>query len=283
MTMQSVSGSKASRPAPAEVESGAAGTLLAIVHQAHSTTGRVGELLEVRGYRLDRRCPNVGDPLPERLEEYAATIVFGGPMSANHDHLPGIRAELAWLERVALPAERPLLGICLGAQLMARALGARIGAHPDGLVEIGYHEVRPTADGGALFERPAMFYQWHSETFEIPAGAVHLAANHAFPAQAFRYDARAYGMEFHPEMTRAMIERWTASKDGAAELRLPGAQSREMQLEGFERHGAESDAWLGRFLDRHLLPLPCHPAAPSCHPRSSGHRSGHRSLSGTRG
>ena len=161
MTMQSVSGSKASRPAPAEVESGAAGTLLAIVHQAHSTTGRVGELLEVRGYRLDRRCPNVGDPLPERLEEYAATIVFGGPMSANHDHLPGIRAELAWLERVALPAERPLLGICLGAQLMARALGARIGAHPDGLVEIGYHEVRPTADGGALFERPAMFYQWH--------------------------------------------------------------------------------------------------------------------------
>jgi GMP synthase (glutamine-hydrolysing) len=253
MTMRSVSPSQASRRGPGEDVREAAGTVLAIVHQAHSTTGRVGELLEERGYRLDCRCPNLGHPLPECLEGYAATIVFGGPMSANHDHLLGIRAELGWLERIALPAERPLLGICLGAQLMARALGARVGPHPDGLVEIGYHEVRPTADGRACFERPAMFYQWHSETFEIPEGAVHLAENRAFPAQAFRYDASAYGIEFHPEMTREMIERWTASKDGAAELSLPGAQSREMQLEAFERHGAASDAWLARFLDRHLL------------------------------
>jgi GMP synthase (glutamine-hydrolysing) len=253
MTVRSDLLPQASRKGPIEAVHEAAGTVLAIVHQAQSTTGRVGELIEERGYRLDRRCPNLAHPLPERLEEYAATIVFGGPMSANHDHLPGIRAELNWLERIALPAERPLLGICLGAQLMARALGARVGPHPDGLVEIGYHEVRPTADGRACFECPAMFYQWHSETFEIPDGAVHLAENHAFPAQAFRYDASAYGIEFHPEMTRAMIERWTASKDGAAELTLPGAQSREMQLEGFERHGPASDAWLARFLDRHLL------------------------------
>jgi GMP synthase (glutamine-hydrolysing) len=254
MIMQSVSRPEASEPAPVESVRDAAGAVLAIVHQAHSTTGRVGELLEARGYRLDRRCPNLAHPLPVELEEYAATIVFGGPMSANHDHLPGIRAELNWLERIALPAERPLLGICLGAQVMARALGARVGPHPDGLVEIGYHEVRPTANGGACFERPAMFYQWHSETFEIPAGAVHLAENQAFPAQAFRYDTSAYGIEFHPEMTRAMIERWTASKDGAPELTLPGAQPRELQLEGFERHAAASDAWLARFLDRHLLP-----------------------------
>jgi GMP synthase (glutamine-hydrolysing) len=253
MTMQPVSRSEASGPSPRESARGDAGTVLAIVHQAHSTTGRVGELLEARGYRLDCRCPNRGHALPEWLDGYAATIVFGGPMSANHDHLPGIRAELDWLERTALPAGQPLLGICLGAQLMARALGARVGPHPDGLVEIGYHEVRPTADGRACFERPAMFYQWHSETFDIPEGAVHLAENHAFPAQAFRWDACAYAIEFHPEMTRAMIERWTASKDGAEELSLPGAQPREAQLEDFERHGSASDAWLARFLDRHLL------------------------------
>jgi GMP synthase (glutamine-hydrolysing) len=255
MTVQPVFRPQASRPSPVESVRGA-GTVLAIVHQAHSTTGRVGELLEARGYRLDRRCPNLEHPLPERVEGYAATIVFGGPMSANHDHLPGIRAELDWLERTALPAGRPLLGICLGAQLMARALGARVGPHPDGLVEIGYHEVRPTADGRSCFERPAMFYQWHSETFGIPTGAVHLAQNHAFPAQAFRYGASGYAIEFHPEMTRAIIERWTASKDGAEELSLPGAQSRETQLEGFERHGPASDAWLARFLDRHLLAMP---------------------------
>jgi GMP synthase (glutamine-hydrolysing) len=253
MTAGPFSRSEGSTPALVDAAPGASDAILAIVHQAHSTTGRVGELLEARGYRLDRCCPNLDHPLPERLDAYAATIVFGGPMSANDDHLAGIRAELDWLERTALPAGRPLLGICLGAQLMARALGARVGPHPDGLVEIGYHEVRPTAAGRSCFERPAMFYQWHSETFEIPEGALHLAENHAFPAQAFRWGANAYGIEFHPEMTRAMIERWTASKDGAAELSLPGAQPREIQLEAFERHGPESDAWLARFLERHLL------------------------------
>ena len=73
--------------------------VLIIVHQAHSTPGRVGELLEQRGCVLDRRCPNLGDPLPSDLSPYAASVLFGGPQSANDDHLPGIRAELEWLER----------------------------------------------------------------------------------------------------------------------------------------------------------------------------------------
>ena len=122
--------------------------VLVVVHQEHSTPGRVGEFLVARGYTLDRRCPNMGDPLPTDLSEYAASVVFGGPMSANDDHLPGIRAELQWLEKHALPSERPLLGICLGGQQIARVLGARVGPHCDGLVEIGYYEVAPTDDGG---------------------------------------------------------------------------------------------------------------------------------------
>ncbi len=227
--------------------------VLIIVHQQHSTPGRVGELLEARGYTLERRCPNLGDPLPDDIEPYAAAIIFGGPQSANDEHLPGIRAELDWLEQVALPGARPLLGICLGAQLIARVLGAKVGPHPEGLVEIGYHPVYPTAAGGDLFERPMMFYQWHRETFEIPAGAVHLAHNDAFDAQAFRYGGRVFGIEFHPEMTRAMIERWTTSERGAPMLTLPGAQPREAQLEAFERHRPRTDRWLARFLDQHLL------------------------------
>ena len=99
--------------------------VLMIVHQEHSNPGRVGELLEARGYALNRRCPSLGDPLPDDLAPYAAAIVFGGPQSANDDHLPGIKAELDWLERKALPADVPLLGICLGAQMIARVLGAR--------------------------------------------------------------------------------------------------------------------------------------------------------------
>jgi len=226
--------------------------VLIVVHQERSTPGRVGELLEARGHTLDRRCPNQGDALPERLDEHAAAIVFGGPMSANDDHLPGIRAELEWLD-AAFASGRPVLGICLGAQLIARALGARVDNHPAGLVEIGYHEVRPTAAGAHFLERPTMFYQWHRETFELPRGAVHLAHNGAFPAQAFCWRERVFGIEFHPEMTRAMIERWTGSQKGAAQLALPGAQPRERQLESFERFAPVTDRWLERFLERDLL------------------------------
>ena len=227
--------------------------VLIVVHQEHSHPGRVGELLVERGCALDRRCPNLGDPLPEDLSGYAAAIVFGGPQSANDDHLPGIRAELDWLERTAVPGATPLLGICLGAQMIARVLGARIGPHADGLVEIGYHPVYPTPAGEAYFEGAAMFYQWHRETFEIPADAAHLAHNDAFDAQAFRYDRHVYGVEFHPEMTLPMIERWTTSEKAAPMLTLPGAQPREAQLEGFRRYATASDRWLARFLDERLL------------------------------
>jgi GMP synthase (glutamine-hydrolysing) len=227
--------------------------VLIIVHQELSNPGRVGELLVERDCALDRRCPNLGDALPRDVSAYAAAIIFGGPQSANDDHLPGIRAELDWLERTALPAGRPLLGICLGAQMIARVLGARVGPHPDGLVEIGYHPVHPTGAGAAYFEGATMFYQWHRETFEIPAGAAHLAHNDAFEAQAFRYDGHVYGIEFHPEMTLTMVERWTASEKGEPMLTLPGAQSREVQLQGYRRYAAQSDRWLGRFLDQRLL------------------------------
>ncbi len=120
--------------------------------------------------------------------------------------------------------------------MMARVLGARVGRHPESLVEIGYHPIYPTAAGAAYFDGPTMFYQWHRETFEIPAGAVHLAHNDAFDAQMFRYGEAAFGIEFHPEMTRAMVERWTASERGAPMLALPGGQPRAAQLEGYRRY-----------------------------------------------
>lgn len=228
--------------------------ILIIVHQENSTPGRVGEFLSARGYDLDRRCPNMGDPLPTDLSCYAASIVFGGPMSANDDHLPGIRAELDWLEGHALASGRPLLGICLGGQQIARVLGARVGPHCDGLVEMGYYEVSPTESGGDFLECPKSFYQWHSETFEIPDGAEHLAHNDNFPGQAFRYDGCVYAIEFHPEMTREMVDNWCRSERGAPKLSLPGAQPHEAHLEGYDRYAQETDRWLGWFLDERLLP-----------------------------
>lgn len=229
--------------------------ILTVVHQEHSTAGRVGELLLARGFELDRRCPNIGEPLPPSLDRHEGVVIFGGPMSANDDQLPGIRAELDWLP-TALASDRPVLGICLGGQLIARALGARVGPHPQGLVEIGYYDVHPTEAGRAYFDGPGTFYQWHVESFELPDGAIHLAQSETCRNQAFRYDDQVFGVEFHPEMTRAMIERWTTSPTAVPKMDLPGAQPRPAHLEGYERYAAGSDCWLDRFLDRFLPPAP---------------------------
>ena len=230
--------------------------VLIVVHQEHSTPGKVGECLVGRGYALDRRCPNLGDPLPQDLDSYAAAIVFGGPMSANDDHLDGIRAELDWLERTALPSDCPLVGICLGAQEIARVLGAKVGKHDKGLVEIGYFDVRPTGACTSFLKEPTVFYQWHTETFEIPDSAVHLAENDAFPGQAFQYGKNVYALEYHAEMTREMVDRWSSSERGSErliEFKDRGAQPRDAHFEGYERYAKGSDRWLEHFLDNHVL------------------------------
>ncbi len=227
--------------------------VLVVVHQETSTPGRVGEFLVARGYHLDRCCPSLGDPLPSDLSGYAAAVVFGGPQSANDCHLPEIRAELDWLERHALPGQLPLLGICLGAQEIARVLGAKVGPHPEGLVEIGYFPVSPTERADGFLNETTSFYQWHAETFEVPEGAVHLARNEAFPGQAFRYGRDVYAIEFHPEITREMIDRWCTSERGSKKLGLPGARPHAEHLAAHDRHADETGRWLSWFLDECLL------------------------------
>ena len=227
--------------------------ILIIVHQETSNPGLVGEGLVSRGYTLDRRCPCIGDALPTELSRYEGIVIFGGPQSANDDHIPGIRLELDWLEATVLPAEIPVLGICLGAQQIARVMGAKVGPHPDGVVEIGYWEVSPTEAGQAFLPVPTMFYQWHAETFEIPAGAIHLASSSAFPGQAFIYNNRIFGIEFHPEMTRQMIDLWASSETGSKKLSLCGAQQHKEQLENHDRFASASHSWLDQFLDGPFL------------------------------
>src|SRR5690348_11741130 len=98
--------------------------ILIVLHQEHSTPGRVGLRLQARGHALDIRRPRFGDPLPDTLAEHAGAVVFGGPMSANDDEAY-LHRETDWME-VPLAESAPLLGVCLGAQLLARHLGAAV-------------------------------------------------------------------------------------------------------------------------------------------------------------
>lgn len=222
--------------------------VVAILHQEHSTPGRLGRLLQAQGFELDIRRPRFGDPLPASLNEHAAVIIFGGPMSAN-DEEDWLRREIDWI-KVPLKEEKPLLGICLGAQMLARHLGHRIYAHPQGRVEVGYYPIAPTQEGHGLCPCPfpEKVYQWHREGFDLPGGATLLARGEDFEAQAFRYGPSAYGFQFHPEVTYAMMCRWTIH--AAARMALPGAQPRHLHLEGWFRHDAAVARWTDAFLER---------------------------------
>jgi GMP synthase (glutamine-hydrolysing) len=225
--------------------------VLVVVHRRETNPGNVGRWLRDNGYRLDIRCPRFGDPLPETLENHTGAIVFGGPMSAN-DGDDYIRREIDWLA-VPLREGKPYFGICLGAQMLAKHLGSTVGFHPEGLVEVGYYPIRPTDAGRALLPWPDHVYHWHCEGFGLPHGAECMATGAAFENQAFRY-GNAYGVQFHPEITLAMIHCWTVA--AAHRLAHPGARHRRDHIGGHDVHAAPVKAWLGQFMALWLAQRP---------------------------
>jgi GMP synthase (glutamine-hydrolysing) len=250
--------------------------ILTVVHQATSNPGLVGAILAEMGYSLDIRCLAVGDPLPPSLDHYSAALVFGGPMSANDDHLPFIRQELDWIPQV-LAAQKPYLGICLGAQLLARTLGAKVAPHPDGLREIGYYPIVPTSLGRSVLPQPMVVYQWHQEGFELPHGAHLLAKGCAFHHQAFAY-RRAYGLQFHPEITTVMVNHWTT--EGADQLICPGAQGRAHHISHHRLYRQSVEQWLRRFLAQWLAtPTQAEQAWSDYHSHSHSHPIAQRDVS----
>jgi GMP synthase-like glutamine amidotransferase len=179
------------------------------------------EVVEAAGHTLDRWVVPVGGS-PKPPTSYDAIMVFGGSMHPDQDE------RFAWLEReegflrTALEEDVPLLGVCLGAQMIARAAGAEV--RPAREPEIGWYEIELTAEGradpvlGALPERASAF-QWHSYTFGVPEGAVELARSPVC-TQAFRA-GRAWGLQFHAEVTLPMVRAWVAEEPD--ELPVPRA------------------------------------------------------------
>jgi GMP synthase (glutamine-hydrolysing) len=179
-------------------------------HIACEPPGEYESVLRERGARLHRVELDEGEPLPA-LTGFDAIVAMGGPMSVNDD------AELPWLtpeKRAigeAVRAGVPYFGACLGVQLLAASLGARVYAGPD--PEVGVLPVALTPEGAAdpIFAGlPPSFptLQWHGDTFDLPEGATLLASSPAFPNQAFRYGRAAYGIQFHMEVLPEMAREW---------------------------------------------------------------------------
>lgn len=225
-------------------------TVLLIDHPVSRRDDRASAQLREMGYRLEWCSPGRGEPLPPVDSDYAAVICYGGAESVNDTATkPYLRDEIEWIARW-VDSGRRYFGICLGSQLLASALGARVGRHEAGLHEIGYVRIEPTAAADGFLPGPMHVYHWHNEGFEVPASAELLAAGPVFRNQAFRYGDKAYGIQFHPEVGREVMQRWIV--EAAHMLSEPGAQSGEQQLAGCARYDAEMAAWLRQFIVRWL-------------------------------
>ena len=202
--------------------------ILILQHIACEPAGVYEDILGERSAAFDRVELDAGQPLPD-WRGFEAIVAMGGPMSVNDDDtLPWLTAEKRWV-REAVLAGKPFWGVCLGAQLLAASLRARVyvGAKP----EIGIMPVYLTAEAqnDAVFSgipSELLTFQWHGETFDLPPGTVLLASSPAYPNQAFRWKEKAYGVQFHLEVSAGMAEQWSQVPDYATALERalgPGA------------------------------------------------------------
>jgi GMP synthase-like glutamine amidotransferase len=207
---------------------------LLVQHVAHEGPGAIGLAIADTGAALTIVRTDRGDPVPapDALARVAGLVVMGGPMGV-HDDLPWLADERLLL-RAAVDAGLPVLGVCLGAQQLAAALGAAVVEGP--APECGVGEVHLTAagEGDAVLgaaPSPLPCVHWHGDTFTLPDGAVRLAGNAAYENQAFRVGDRAYGLQFHVEVTAALVGHWGPHLP-------PGVFVREADVAHVSRAGA---------------------------------------------
>ena len=184
--------------------------VLAVVHGANAPPGSFADVVAERGHRLETWSLAWGTPPPRPVDGYGAVLLFGGAMHADEEaYHPWLRDEHFFIERL-LDLHVPVLGVCLGAQLVAKAAHASV--YPASEPEIGWVEVELTeeaADDPVFAELPQRFhaFQWHYYAFDLPAGACELARSRVC-SQAFRLGDAAWGVQFHPEVTREVVGSW---------------------------------------------------------------------------
>ncbi len=217
--------------------------VLAVENYRSTPLGQVGTALAEAGAEVDLRRAHLGEPLPGTAAEHDAIVILGGEQNALADDACPWFPGLVGLVRGFGDADKAVLGICLGAQLVARAYGGEnLLGRP---VEFGWHEVRPTAEGTADpvlagLGAGSPIFHWHEDTFTLPPGALHLARSAITENQAFRLGRAVYGIQFHFEADRPLVAGW--SEDFAATIHGYAPDWPERHPRDAARHGPRSDA-----------------------------------------
>ena len=226
--------------------------VLFILHQKTSVSGDVGKKFKQRGFVAEIVRPPLGDILPNNLSKYSAVVIFGGQMSVNDDE-EFIKNEIKWMKNV-IDSKIPFLGICLGAQILAKYLGCEVVKNKNDLAEIGFFEIKPVGEGNQIFKNQNIFYQFHTEGFDIPITCQLLAKGDIFKNQAFKYE-NCYALQFHPEVNFPVHLRWLF----LVLLKKPkilfqkGSQNLFKQLKLRFKYNKSISLWLDSFLDNYLL------------------------------
>ncbi|MFQ5329318.1 MAG: type 1 glutamine amidotransferase [Thermodesulfobacteriota bacterium] len=194
--------------------------VIVLQHVEHEGLGILDGLLKGRGFVTEFVRLYLGEKVPETVTGYSALIVLGGPMGLyEEDSYPFLREEVIFIQK-AMKEALPTLGICLGAQLIAKAAGAAISSGKK--KEIGWYSLGLTDEGREDHLMKSLphelnVFQWHGDTFDIPDGTTNLASSALFTNQAIRAGRNAYGLQFHLEVTEDMVREWIAVNRGELE------------------------------------------------------------------
>ena len=224
--------------------------ILFISHHEDVELGLMKKFFIDNEFKIDILKPLQGSPLPLETDEYIGIIILGGAMNVGDSkEYPEIEKELYWIKNL-LKKNISMIGICLGAQLIAKASGANVQNHKNNMVEIGYKDISILRKNTIFHEFPEKVYHWHKQGINLPKNAVHLAYNSTFDVQAYSIGKKIFGFQFHPEVVENMILNW--NKKSSHMLTKVGAENIEKQLNDHKKYSNIVKKWFENFLKNWL-------------------------------
>jgi len=203
------------------------------------------------GFERQLVRPFMGEQLSAPDDAVAGVVIYGGSHNVGEQNkYPFLHDELRYIEQ-CMAKQLPIFGICLGGQLIAHCLGAKVSPRSPSECEFGYYPIRPTAAGESWISDPLYVTQAHYEEFALPDVAQCLASSERYPNQAFRYGKNVIGVQFHPEVTGTIFRRW--QKADWAMFDISGAQTRQQQDALIDQHDPLQGAWFRTTLEQMFL------------------------------